>query len=292
MFQGNTEKIFMESVEKRRIPFSVTLHIIPTAFGLNWNTPKDILISVIKNKLQLFKARWPIGHVSLELCDGDSNISYIGQSTQEFQEFQKQIFKSHAGFGVLTTDVAGSLQDINELKANYGKMMTKPHQISYATFILPPEKFKRLKNYTEEFDKNKGWHRYGLHNRPLLGEGAGCSAFASSCFQAIGLSTLAENWSRTLYIPERLIGSAENPVHIFKLLREGSLNWTTELEPSYKLHFYDPELMWKWYLRPDVQKQAIKSYQVAQAKGIILDYSNQNFETELDWQLAKPKENQ
>lgn len=287
MFQRNTAKNFMESVEKRRIPFSVTLHIIPTAYGLNWKTPKDILLSVVKNKLQLFKARWPIGHVSVEMCDGDKQISYIGQSTSEFQEFQKQIFKSHAGFGVLTTDVPGSLQDLVELKENYGKLMTRANQISYVTFILPPEKFKRFKKYTQDFDKLKGWHRYGLHNRPLLGEGAGCSAFASSCFQAIGLSELSENWSRTLYIPKRLIGSEKNPVHVFKLLREGSLNWTEELEPSYKLHFYDPELMWEWYLRADVQQQAVESYEVAQARGIILDYTDQKFNNEMEWNLQE-----
>ena len=285
MFLRNTEKFFYKSIENRKIPNSVTIHIIPTARGLNWDTPKDILVSVIKNKLQLFKARWPIGHVSIELCDEKNNITLIGQSTNQFGDFQKQIFKHHAGFGVLATDVEGSLQDLDELKKNYGKLMTRPKQISYATFILPQEKFKRLHQYISEFDNKKGWHRYGLHNRPLLGEGAGCSAFASSCFQVIGLTDITEEWSRTLYIPNRLIGNDKNPVHLFRLLREGNLDWTIKAQNTYKLHFYDPELMWEWYWKKAVQDSAVKHYKVAHAPGIVLDYRDYKFENEMEWSL-------
>lgn len=285
MFHRNTEKFFLEGLENRKIPNSVTMHIIPTAKGLNWNTPKDILLSVIKNKLQLFKARWPIGHVSIELCDKNQNITLIGQSTNQFGDFQKQIFKHHAGFGVLTTDVEGSLQNLEELKHNYGKLMTRENQISYATFILPEEKFEKLRTYIHDFDTKKGWHRYGLHNRPLLGEGAGCSAFASSCFQVIGLNDLTKNWSRTLYIPNRLIGDSKKPVHLFSLLREGNLDWTIEQTDTYKLHFYDPELMWNWYWKKAVQESAIEHYKVAHAPGIVLDYRDYQFENEMEWSL-------
>lgn len=285
MFLKNTEKFFLKGLEKRKIPNSLTVHIIPTAHGLNWNSPKDIFLSVLKNELTFWDNQWPIGHVSLELhVDGEESI-YMGQTAEKFSEFQEQLFHDHIGFGVLTDHVEGKLQDVKALKRDYGRAMTKKGKIAFATFKLPEDKCRKIKRYLEAYEEKKIWDKYGLYNDPLKGEGAGCSAFVSSCFRLIGLSDLAENWSRTIYIPYRLIGNPKHPVHIFSLFREGNLDWKNYTEPSYRIHFYDPELFGEWFHKVKDTEQVEERYQVEKSEGIILDYTKVSFSDEMDWEF-------
>ncbi len=241
---------------------SLTLHIIKSPNGLDWSTPKELARTVVLNALSP-KNRM-IGHVAIELkCEGGADKSSVhevtGTTNAKSSVYSKQILFKKMGFGVIFDTYAGAMEEkanlLDELEKKYNKK--RRNRITFIKHLINPKTCYRLKSYLDEY-RSKGYGKfYGLPLRPLMREGAGCSAFGVSFLTNAGLmrDEFLENWSYDLRVPAEFIGGefhpdGENKVNFLKLyfLKNSKNRWATEDEEHRRIFFWDPDTMYKWTL--------------------------------------------
>jgi hypothetical protein len=143
--------------------------------------------------------------------------------------------------------------------------------------------------YFEEYrDKGYGDH-YGLPNRPLYREGAGCSAFGASFVKTAGILTeeFQRAWTQTIAVPLKYVGGplTGRSVPFWKLFFSWDIHWAKGGEPSKSVTFYDPEAIRTWILAKVKAKEP--GYEVAQRNGcpgIIFDATKTSVPSGPIWQ--------
>jgi hypothetical protein len=260
-------------------PGRLTLHFYSSYSGLNWESPRSLTKSAVGNAaVDMIKRQGiALGHATVEVsCPAEGDIParslLTGMTQADLGEAPRLLLKEKRGMGILFHNFAGKLEDAKcvadrlECRAGKGKA-------SFIGYEISPAQCRRLLKYADEFVERGGDDHYGLPNRPLEGEGAGCSAFAVSFLEVAGLLTDEQKkaWTRTLLVPEKYIGTEDRKVRLRSLLFKKS-RWAEPGEPHKEVTFYEPEAMHAW-----VQQKAAargEGYAVGsmgESVGILID---------------------
>ncbi len=124
---------------------------------------------------------------------------------------------------------------------------------------LTPQQARRVQDYFQSYEEFQLHQIYGaLASDPLKGEGAGCSAFAMSVLEVLGLLSeeLRNAWGRELRIPVELMSSQTKRARVGFLgfILGQNPRWS-DLNPCYVLKFWDPEKMYDWCKKEKVHPQ-------------------------------------
>ncbi len=232
----------------KKHPYELVLFFYPSP-GLDWTNPKGLTYTTTRNKL-LGRPR-SIGHVSI-LVRSPEDYILTGMTQLLKNEGRKEVLFDGHGLGILLHNFKGALESREHLIPELYKRSQKPGWLSYFRILTNEAINKRLHEYVGEFRKNKYDAFYGMKNRPLHGEGSGCSAFAASFLETAGLLTdeFRREWTRSFNIPHELIGGpiTGKKVSVIDVIRKAD-RWAQDNEPHEKGFFWDPDLMHDWLVR-------------------------------------------
>lgn len=169
----------------------LTLFFIPSPTKLKWESPKVLTESVLKNEIInfLFSKTHSIGHANIEVkckVQGKTVSFLTGMTGAENREVMDVLLKKKIGMGILLHTFKGHLDELPLIQKDF-KQRFKNGKISYIRFLISEETCTRLNEYYVEYQRLGLQNSYGLSNRPLYKEGAGCSAFAASFVEVAGL---------------------------------------------------------------------------------------------------------
>lgn len=232
---------------------SLTIHVIRSPFGINWSKPQKLAFSTLANQIG---GSHTIGHAYVEVkCEGEDGIkpyeSITGMTTEDNIEERQLLLKDKIGFGIFWHNFQGRFQKNEEIHEDLAKM-SKEKRVRAIEFFITASTCRRLQKYTQDFEYQEYWRTYGLANRPLEKEGAGCTAYAVSFLQVAGipLTDFEKHWSKTINIPMRYIGGPLNPgrrIDIFKLaFNPAAGKWAGHKSSGKEIFFWDPDAMYKW----------------------------------------------
>lgn len=263
----------------------VTLYLMPSPKLLDWSSPKALLKSTLNNSLGYSNhtsagKKHAIGHVNIEIHDRrePDQIIRVGATGATAMDSLATVFSTHglAGlhavyeghmeleavrpgerFAEIVQQQNDSLERRPEIARQVLERAEKGH-LSAVTFLVKDETAAFLLSYAAEYATNwvsclgaQGYGRlYGLSNRPLYGEGAGCSAFAASFIELAGLldPELSNSWSQLRFVPLRMTGQpcVNQPVRLGDVLADADRWGTANDGCSTMLHLWDPDLMHLW----------------------------------------------
>lgn len=240
-------------------------YILPTPHGMNWDSPRKLLTSSIKNKLS--GQRQFLGHVTIEVsCTNPKWQMRTGMRSNKFDVFNQLLWRG-IGLGVIFHSFEGELESAEKST----EVIKLSNQMgSFISYNITHEQCAHVKKYFEIFKEKKLYHSYGLVHRPLMGEGSGCSAFAMSFLKVLGVSdsNLDHEWGRVLKVPLRLMGPpvTNHYIPLWRIYFSG--DWMPASDGK-EVFFYDPDKMHYW-----VKKVRAEEPEKASAQnGLKLDLS-------------------
>lgn len=254
----------------------LTLYFIPSPIGIDWSTPANLAWSALKNKISL-QSRF-MGHVFIEVqCDSQRDMA--GMTSSKFDYIKQVVFEGR-GLGVLYHSFEGKIEDPKDIEKEIQELAEDGKRLNFAKFLLNPGQCQRALTYMKEYrEKNLGKY-YGLVNRPLYGEGSGCSAYGASFLEVTGLldDEIKKAWSNSVRIPVEFAGPPlrNEKVNILSLMFNAG-RWALEKEPHHLLSFWSPDQMYQWVVQKVEKSQQDKTYMVdsiQMAKGVVYDKSH------------------
>ena len=229
-------------------PHELVLFFYPSP-GLNWTNPRSLTFTTTRNKL-LGRPRG-IGHVSI-LLRSPGRFELTGMTQLHGNEGRKEVLFGGYGLGILLHNFVGALEDSEKLAPELVKRSRDPGKLSYLRVSVNEPIADRLFGYLSEFRAKLYDLWYGMRNRPLYGEGSGCSAFGASFLETAGLlrEEFRKEWTRTFKIHSDLVGGpiTGKRVSVLELLRRAD-RWALDEEPHETGFFWDPDLMHSWTVR-------------------------------------------
>jgi hypothetical protein len=229
--------------------------------GLDWSSPRGLTVTTALNKL-LGRPRG-IGHVSVMVRSGEREV-LTGMTQSKKGEGRREVLLDGYGMGILFHDFSGTLEEAEKLAPELVRRSRREGSLSYLRVAVNAGIATRLLAYVEEF-RARGYDRVygGMRNRPLHGEGAGCSIFAASFLELAGLmhEEYERSWVRRFNLPHHLIGGPKAGRKVSLLALGTAGRWAEEHEPHEKGFFWDPDLMHDWLER---RYREIKSGSVAE----------------------------
>jgi len=188
----------------KKHPHELVLFFYPSP-GLDWSNPKGLTWTTAKNTL-LGRPR-SIGHVSIMVRSGDEYF-LTGMTHENKKEGQAEVLFKGYGLGILLHNFKGALELRERLVPELLKRSLKPGWLSYLRVTTNEQINDRLREYLNEYEKSGFHNSYGMKNRPLHGEGSGCSAFGASFLETAGIlrDEFSREWTRYFNIPHDLIG--------------------------------------------------------------------------------------
>jgi hypothetical protein len=253
---------------------SLTLYFLPSPEGMDWSGPKNLAWSVIKNRFAN-QDRF-LGHVYVQLsCSGKEELT--GMRAKNF-DYLRQLLWENRGFGILYHSFEGKLEETSELAPELNKLLQQG-KLNFSRFLLNQGQCNRLMTYLREFKHYKVDRYYGLANRPLYGEGAGCSAFGASFLEVAGIldQEFKDNWQNFLNIPLDFAGPpvTDQTVSFLKILFMNA-DWTPENKPHKKIIFWDPDRMYGWVQQKikGPRPQNLSLLKIENSQGVVFDKSN------------------
>lgn len=259
---------------------TLTLYFIPSPYGISWETPAQVARTTVRNHIT-FQNR-NIGHVSIEIkCHEQKEapaINFFTGMSGDVSSSKKLLIKDGIGLGMLFYNYPGRLENSEELKKEIIEK-SKKGRVNFLTFKLNPNNCRRLATYVEEYRKRGFYKYYGLPNRPLHGEGSGCTAFGMSFLEVAGLmeEEFKKSWSHFLRVPEHYIGTpiGKEPVNLLSLAFPlKNTRWAEPNEPHREIFFWDPDKMFEWVnlkYKENKNSKEMEFVELNEAKGIILD---------------------
>lgn len=242
----------------------LTLYVVKSPLGMNWETPSKALASIQKNRLILTKH--PLGSVFTEVkCTKETHLV---SSTYESLDLFNQLVLNQEGLGVFFHSFPGRLVKGHNLQDELASNIADG-RVQFITFSLNEEQCLRALEYLKEYEEKNVAQNWGFSNIPRKGEGGTSAALSMSVLEILGFQEeiFKEGWIRSRKVPLDLIGRPreDRRVSFFKIL--GS-EWAKNQEPYHLLSFPDPELMHEWISRnlknfPNTKK--------ANIDGILLD---------------------
>jgi len=250
---------------------SVTLYAMPSPAGIDWRNPHELAKSVLWNHLTFvpFTLSHRIGHANVEiLCESNRQVAKrhiltgMTNSAGTGPSDLKLLVLNGVGLGILLHNFAGTLQSESEIQQDLTERFQAQGAVSFIRFEISSATCAHLTHYFDEYRERGFDQHYGLPNRPRYGEGAGCSAFAMSFLELVGIldhpsfQAFKRSWSKTIRIPDRLVAksytqSSHSPewLGLWRLLlpfRE-ALSWAIEQEETAReVFFWDPDAIYHW----------------------------------------------
>ena len=184
----------------------LTLFVIPPPKRLDWESPAKLLRSLYDmQKAAFFEpkgSKHKIGHVFVSLRSRFHPQVLTGMTTYNSSEEIDLVKSQGYGIGVLTADLRGKLDAAGPL-AREVALRLREGRIGYIRFAISDEMSIRLWNYYKQYCARGMDEHYGGANRPIYGEGGGCSAFGVSFIEAAGLmkAEYQENWKFRVNLP-------------------------------------------------------------------------------------------
>ena len=269
----------------RQYPNYLTMGIIHSPHDINWTNVDTMLEGYVRNSIAVENGdAHSIGHVAFEVgCTLPSGKTAVvtGQTDNVGMSAYYNMFWRDKGYGAFFDYVGGALQDRAAIEKDFAKLSRRDGKMAFVTILLSPQSCAEALRYMDAYKTEGVYTRYGLGIRPLYKEGGGCANYAASVLQVAGPSNFQDlnaAWSRSFYIPQRLIHIGARKDRAF-MDHFGAYDWTVlPSEPYRVLHFFDPDLMHAWVLAnaasASVQGHAVlKRYTINAAPGFVLDYS-------------------
>lgn len=232
----------------------LVLFNIPSPRGINWHSPHTLLKSVIKNHNS--GASHEIGHVFVGVYCSDTGMTgepdVLTGMTSASDNSEELLRERGYGLGILFHNFEGRLNSAEEARQDIW-LGLRTGRLSYLAFDISRSTCQRLVEYEMEY-RQRGYDRnYGLPNRPLYGEGAGCSAYGVSFLDIAGVESgiFSGQWTRSLRAPYDLVGGpmTGNFVPVGDIFVNPLLRWATAEEPHFPINFWEPDLMHAYVLR-------------------------------------------
>jgi hypothetical protein len=244
----------------------ITLNIHKSPFGIDWSSPAKLTYSTFKNTIYSWfnKYQHPLGHVSVHIdCSNNKNDKYVGVERLNVTESLRLVLFDGAGLGTLLHNFQGRYQSSQEIikDLNYN---AEKSEVVLVSFKISDKACTNISKYLKTFEENEFWRNYGLPNRPLKGQGAGCTAFATSILQVAGIdfTQFDRHWSDHIFIPKTLVGPHNSEIYIkgedtkkivrntiskipFWSLFESNLKWEQNKD-STVIKYYSPDKMYEW----------------------------------------------
>ncbi|MNJ96803.1 hypothetical protein D3C87_145360 [compost metagenome] len=221
---------------------------------LNWTSPGVLVRGALDNmKHKVSGEDYPhsISHVNIKLQCGQEEALYRGMTSDKSNaSYAWDFFLKRISMDVLMINVPGRFYTKKEILHWLPRLKRKGY-VRSLKIAINPEQCARAKGYLSLYEKLRLQKIYGgLRSDPLRGEGAGCSAFAVSFLQVLGLfpEEIDQAWRRELKISEELITTSSRKATIGVLGFGQGKNrpWVRSRERYVTLSFWDPELMFKW----------------------------------------------
>ncbi len=226
----------------------LVLYTTPSPYGINWHTPHTLIRSVLRNHSS--SQPHEIGHVAVGLYCSDRGLSgnpdLLTGMTSAVDNSQELLLRQGYGLGILFHNFEGRVNTWDEVLTDIN-LGVRSGRLSFMAFDISRATCQRLMNYETEFRERGYDQSYGLTNRPLYGEGAGCSAFGVSFLEVAGVDTnlFFGDWGRSLRVPTRLVGGPLTGyfVPLARFILNPLAMWAIAREPWFPLSFWDPDRM-------------------------------------------------
>ena len=229
---------------------------------LNWSTPGELVRSAYHNSFRMI-GHWEgdqyrydiyphsISHVDVKLqCDDEAPI-YTGMTSDRSDlNYAWDLMVRGRALETFLIDVKGRFYQEAEI-LKWLPLLKQQGYVRSLRIQINQEQCYRAKDYLRRYkDLQINTIYGGLRSDPLLGQGAGCAAFAVSFLQILNIFPieLAQYWQRTLKVPIRLLSSTSRKADIgfWGYLRGQNARWAKNNEPQTIISFWDPEMMYTW----------------------------------------------
>lgn len=239
----------------------LTLHVLPSK--INWSSPRDLVLSVVKNKLTFEKQSWGQVYSLLE-CSGTRVFVTIRPKDHPVLS---QLFLESQGLGILYHSYEGEMVTGEQIQTDLAKLNTR-----FIKFAINPHQCDRMNQFFKEFgSKNVGRH-FGLPHRPLFGEGASGASLGAAFVEAANMmdELYREEWTRGLNLPLEFSGPPlkDTTTNVLKLFASAG-QWAQNQQEQKRIVFYDPNKMDEWIQ----EKMKIESFQCVdkKAQGVCIN---------------------
>ncbi|MEI8347493.1 MAG: hypothetical protein WCG27_08495 [Pseudomonadota bacterium] len=277
----------------RKMINTLTLIVTRSSYGIDWKSPRNMLLSVEKNQQHPHGSMF--GQVSVEIScqdeQGKNHFRIGGQELVNPSDFQNSIDKKKLGMGALFTSFPGALLDEKDLN-EYLSPRLEDSSIGFITFRLAPTNCMRLTNYFDDLLQTNSAHHFGLVSRPQYGEGGGCSTFAISFLDVAGIRNKIpdiDSWIRHIVVADALIGDGLQKKVLRRNVYHSNVWVAREDNPSRPLHFWEPDLIHLW-LQKNYQTHLYSTYRVSSSLGIVMDYRSTETPQTSWWKESSKKE--
>lgn len=242
----------------RHLDNTITLNVIPTTYPLEWNSPRNLIYSLVKNQYFFPKTKHNIGHVTVEVnckVNNEKIREFIGQTSLEKGGFKKYLQQGY-GFSILNRpqnnyefpnlSVKGRLDFEDQVFKDYAKFLSED-LMSVISVEVSPRSCQKAMAYIQEYKArtqgtDQAGNVYGFGADPTKYEGAGCAPLAQTILEKAGLYNLANAMDQTVYIPKNLIGNPQKgKVVSFKELLLADIDMSEYKEGRVKFTFPDPQ---------------------------------------------------
>lgn len=218
-------KIYHDFADKnfRHLDNSITLNIIPTTYPLEWNKPRYLIFSLLKNQHFFSGTKHFMGHVTTEVNCTTNNgkvREFIGQTSAEKGGFEKYLAQGY-GFSILNRpqnnysypllNVKGRLDYEDKVYNDYAKFLSN-NLMNVMSIPVSKEDCQKALSWIQEYKKRTKTTKlagniYGFGADPNKYEGAGCAPMAQTILEKAGLYELAKAMDQKVYIPKTLLGN-------------------------------------------------------------------------------------
>ncbi len=221
---------------------------------LDWSSPRRLLITSLKNRFHRVGGRFyphPISHVNIILRTSTGQIYPRGMALAPSPlAYLYRFLIKRSSLDTLLVNMPGRFIEENWILNPLSLYRSKSY-VQSLKILLTLEQCSRLEYYLVLYQKSNLHKIYGgLASDPLKGQGAGCSAFAISLLELLGLVSpeIEDSWSRQLRIPMDMVTSQNRVARLgfMNMLLGADAAWAKDSEMHYRLQFWDPERMYNW----------------------------------------------
>lgn len=258
--------LFLSFISASVFANDLTLYVVPSPKGLDWSSPKTLMMSAAKNKLSMNSHF--MGHAWVELKCGEQHV-FTGMMNENADYISKLIFEQK-GLSIFYHSFPGRLEtqdDVQKELAHY----SKNGGMNFVSFKLNDNQCKRAMDYLDQYREKNVGRNFGVAHNPRFGEGANSSAFIVSFPDVLNIldQEMKEAWEQTLFIPS---DSKNQEMNVVKLLMKEE--WASDTEKKVKLSFWNLDKMYNWINEKVSQNKS--GYSVLKkdnVSGIVIDKS-------------------